>query len=328
MAHIFEAGDFDSDLIRSRTVAIIGYGNQGHAHALNLRDSGVRVIVGSDPARGSFAKASGAGFEVVSVREASRRGDVVALSLPDETMAGVYEAEVASQLTEGQCLLFVHGFNIHFGFIKPPMCVDVVVVGPKGPGRGLRAAYEAGKGLAALVGVHQDKSGKAESIALSYAWGLGCSRSMVMRTTFREEAETDLFGEQAILCGGIPALIKMGYDTLIEAGYQPEAAYFETLHETKLIVDLLVSRGIAGMREAISNTAEWGGYRAGEELINAGTRKTMKAILARIQDGSFAKEWVDENASGNRRLGAFRAENKSHGSESVGKSIRKRIGIE
>lgn len=327
MAHIYSATDFDPELIKSRVVGLIGYGNQGHAHALNLRDSSVNVIVGSSSGRGSYSRAMDAGFEVVSVGEASRRADVIVLSLPDESMARIYHAEIESELREGQCLNFVHGFNIHFGFIKPPSFVDVTVVGPKGPGWGLRAAYQQGNGLAALVGVGQDATGLAEEIALSYAWGLGCARSMVMRTTFREETETDLFGEQAVLCGGIPALIKMGYETLVEAGYQPEAAYFETLHETKLIVDLLVSRGIAGMRLAISDTAEWGGYLAGDLIVNDGTRKTMKEILARIQDGSFAKEWVEESASGGERLAKFRAENRAHGSEVVGAEIRPKIGL-
>ncbi len=327
MAHIYGPSDFDPDLIKSRVVGLIGYGNQGHAHALNLRDSGVAVLVGSSPGRGSYSKAKDAGFEVVRVSEAARRADVIVLSLPDESMARIYHEEIESELHDGQCLNFVHGFNIHFDFIKPPAFVDVTVVGPKGPGWGLRAAYVEGKGLAALVGVAQDASGIAEKIALSYAWGLGCARSMVMRTTFREETETDLFGEQAVLCGGIPALIKMGYDTLVEAGYQPEAAYFETLHETKLIVDLLVARGMAGMRLAISDTAEWGGYQAGDLLVNDETRKTMKQILSRIQDGSFAKEWVDEAASGGSRLAAYRALNGKHGSEAVGAEIRPKIGL-
>lgn len=327
MAYIYPSEAFDPRLIQSRTVAIIGYGNQGHAHALNLRDSGVKVLVGSQPRRKSYQQALADGFVVLSVGEAAKEADVLVLALPDETMAGVYAADVRPFVKSGKCLVFVHGFNLRFGLIKPPRDTDVVVVGPKGPGWGLRAAYRDGNGLAAFVAVHQDYSGEAEALALSYAWGLGCARSIVMRTSVAEETETDLFGEQAVLCGGIPALIQAGYDTLIEAGYQPEVAYFEVLHETKLIVDLIVSRGIAGMRQAISDTAEFGGYLAGEAVVTDQTREAMRGLLARIQSGEFAKQWVSEARNGRARMQSYREDDRNHTSEEVGAKIRQQIGL-
>ncbi|HZH98238.1 MAG TPA: ketol-acid reductoisomerase, partial [Fimbriimonadaceae bacterium] len=272
MARTFHDADFDPGVIRSARVAVLGYGNQGHAHAQNLRDSKVQTIVGAREGGAGWLRARADGFEPMSLRDAVRSADVLVMTLPDVQMGEIFRESIEPNLRRDHTLLFVHGFNIHYGFIKPPAEVDVSMVAPKGPGRGLRAEYIKGAGLPALVAVHQNPSGVALSAALSYAWGIGSARSLVLETSFREETECDLFGEQAVLCGGVIELVKAGYETLVAAGYEPEAAYFECVHETKLIVDLLVTRGLKGLREAISDTAEWGGYTAGPQVVGKSSR--------------------------------------------------------
>jgi ketol-acid reductoisomerase len=322
MANFTFDRDIDPRILLERKVAVVGYGNQGHAHALNLRDSGVNTCVALHAASKSRAKAESDGMTVVEVPEAAQWADAIMFCTPDVPMREIYETGVAEHLREGQALLFAHGFNIHFGQIKPPPFVDVAMVSPKGPGKALRAEYWAGRGLAALVAVAQDASGRAWDVANAYAWGIGCGRVGLLRTTFREETETDLFGEQAVLCGGIPELVKAGFQTLVDAGYQPEVAYFECLHETKLIVDLLYEAGLAGMRKAISDTAEWGGFVAGPEVIGDPSRQAMQAVLERIQSGEFAREWIAENAAGLPRMSRLREEEKEHAAEVVGTPLR------
>jgi ketol-acid reductoisomerase len=298
MPRTFTDADFDPGVIRSARVAVLGYGNQGHAHALNLRDSKVEVRVGAREGGSGWARATGDGFSPLPITEAVRSSDVLVMALPDVQMGEIYRAEVEPHLRRDHTLLFVHGFNIHFGYIQPPAEIDVVMVAPKGPGWGLRAEYVKGAGLPALVAVHKNPSGVALASALSYAWGIGSARSLVLETTFREETECDLFGEQAVLCGGLIELVKAGYETLVDAGYEPEAAYFECVHETKLIVDLLVTRGLQGLREAISDTAEWGGYTAGPQVIGKSSRTAMKKVLKTIQSGEFARDWMEKAPSG------------------------------
>lgn len=324
MAHYYSESEADPAVIRSKVVAVLGYGNQGHAHALNLRDSGVEVVVGSHAGGKSWAAAEGQGFRVLSVDEAARGADLLVMSLPDVPMSAIYKSDIEPHLRPGQTILFVHGFNIRYNLIQPGSDVDVIMVSPKGPGAQLRTEYSAGRGLAALVAVHQDASGSSLAQALSYAQALGCFRSTVLATTFREETECDLFGEQAVLCGGLIELVKAGFETLVAAGYEPEAAYFECVHETKLIVDLLVTHGLSGMRLAISDTAEWGGYLAGPRVVNEGSRAAMKELLAAIQDGSFARDWIAESQSG-ERLRGFREEGSSSQLESVGSDLIPRI---
>jgi len=293
-----------SEIILHKRVAVIGYGNQGRAQALNLRDSGVDVIIGQRQGRG-FDQALADGFQPVPIAEAVRLADVMMLTLPDELMGSIYSAEIEGGLREGQTLLFSHGFAIHYRQIVPPGFVGVALVSPKGQAAGVRVMYEQGSGVPALIGVHQ---GDARPVALSYAWACGYTRSLIVDTTFREETETDLFGEQAVLCGGMIEIIKAGFDTLVEAGYSEEAAYFECVHETKLIVDLLVARGLGEMRRAISDTAEFGGYLAGPRLVTDETRAEMRRVLADIQSGAFARRWVDEAAAGKPELTRLRAE--------------------
>ncbi len=322
MAQMYYDRDAQLDLISNRTVAIIGYGSQGHAHALNLQESGVKVIVGLYEASKSIAKAESAGLEVHSVAEAASLANWIMILLPDEAQRSVYEQEIAPYLTKGKVLSFAHGFNIHFGQIIPPPDVDVVMVAPKGPGHLVRRTYEQGQGVPCLFAVYQDASGKARDLAMAYAKGIGGTRAGILETTFREETETDLFGEQAVLCGGLSALIKAGFETLVAAGYQPELAYFECLHEVKLIVDLIVEGGLANMRHSISNTAEYGDYTRGPRIITDETRAEMKKILQEIQSGKFAREFVLENQAGKPGFTAMRRQESEHPIEEVGKDLR------
>jgi ketol-acid reductoisomerase len=322
MASISYEKDADAALLTSRKVAVIGYGSQGHAHALNLKDSGIDVRVGLREGSSSRAKAEAAGLTVKTVAEATSEADVVMILLPDTEQKSVYEADIAPNLSDGDALLFAHGFNIRFGQIKPPSGIDVGMVAPKGPGHLVRRTYESGGGVPALIAVSQDASGKARALSLSYAHAIGATRAGVLETTFEEETETDLFGEQVVLCGGITELVMAGYETLVEAGYQPESAYFECLHELKLIVDLMYENGISGMRFSISDTAEYGDLTRGPRIINEGTRAEMKKILGEIRDGSFAEEWIAENRAGRPRYNELKAKGQEHPIEKVGAELR------
>jgi ketol-acid reductoisomerase len=322
MARMYYDSDANLDLLAGKTVAIIGYGSQGHAHALNLKDSGVNVIVGLYPGSKSTAKAEAAGLTVKSVADASAAADYIMILLPDEAQKTIYTNEIAPNLKAGKVLLFAHGFNIHFAQVVPPADVDVVMVAPKGPGHLVRRTYEQGEGVPCLFAVYQDASGQARDRAMAYAKGIGGSRAGILETTFREETETDLFGEQAVLCGGLSALIKAGFETLVEAGYQPELAYFECLHEVKLIVDLVVEGGLAKMRDSISNTAEYGDYTRGPRVVTDATKAEMKKILSEIQSGQFAREFVLENVSGKAGFTAMRRREAEHQIEDVGKELR------
>jgi ketol-acid reductoisomerase len=322
MARMYYDTDANLDLLAGKTIAIIGYGSQGHAHALNLKDSGVNVIVGLYPGSKSVAKAEAAGLTVKNVADASAAADMIMILLPDEVQRTIYKEEIEPNLKPGNALAFAHGFNIHFGQVVPPADVDVVMIAPKGPGHLVRRTYEQGQGVPALFAVYQDATGQARDRAMAYAKGIGGTRAGVLETTFREETETDLFGEQAVLCGGLSALIKAGFETLVEAGYQPELAYFECLHEVKLIVDLVVEGGLATMRDSISNTAEYGDYTRGPRLINAQTKVEMKKILSEIQSGQFAREFVLENQSGKAGFTAMRRQEAEHPIEEVGKDLR------
>lgn len=292
--------DCNLGLIKNRTIAILGYGSQGHAHALNLRDSGMNVVVGLRKESKSWKVAEDAGLKVMTTAEAAKAGDMIMMLVPDETCPAIYKQDVEPNLKEGDVLMFAHGFNIHFNQVIPPENVDVIMVAPKGPGHTVRSQYVEGKGVPSLIGVHQDYSGKARELALAYASGIGAGRAGILETSFREETETDLFGEQAVLCGGITELMKAGYDTLTEAGYAPEMAYFECIHEMKLIVDLINSGGFEMMRYSVSNTAEYGDYRTGKRIITEDTRKAMKDVLHEIQDGTFASEFIQEFSSGHK----------------------------
>ncbi|MCX7832421.1 MAG: ketol-acid reductoisomerase [Actinobacteria bacterium] len=321
MAKIYYETDADLNYLKEKTVAIIGYGSQGRAHALNLKDSGINVVVGLRKGSPSWEKAETDGLYVLSVEEAANKGDLIAFLAPDEAHKSIY-AQIKQFLQEGKALLFAHGFNIHFNQIVPEPYLDVIMVAPKGPGDLVRKQYEEGSGTPGLVAVYQDYTGNALNVALAYAKGIGCTRAGVIETTFKEETETDLFGEQAVLCGGATALIKAGFETLVEAGYQPEVAYFECLHELKLIVDLIQSRGISGMREVISNTAEYGDLTVGPKIIDEHVRNNMKAVLERIQSGEFAREWILENQAGRPVFNALRNKDKEHLIEKVGKKLR------
>jgi ketol-acid reductoisomerase len=314
--------DADHSLIAGRKVAVIGYGSQGHAHALNLRDSGVDVRVGLREGSNSRAKAEAAGLRVLTVADAAAEADLVMVLLPDTEQKRVYEAEIAPHLSDGDALFFAHGFNIRFERITPAAGIDVAMVAPKGPGHLVRRTYTEGSGVPALIAVHQDASGKARDLALSYAAAIGGARAGVLDTTFTEETETDLFGEQVVLCGGVTALVQAGFETLVEAGYQPESAYFECLHELKLIVDLMYENGIGGMRFSISDTAEYGDLTRGPRIVNDGVKAEMKKILGEIQDGSFAKEWVAEDEAGRPNYKKLKAEGEAHQIEAVGKELR------
>ncbi|MDP5339015.1 MAG: ketol-acid reductoisomerase [Nodularia sp. (in: cyanobacteria)] len=322
MARMYYDEDANLDLLAGKTIAIIGYGSQGHAHALNLKDSGLNVIVGLYPGSKSAAKAEAAGLTVKSVADAAKAADFIMILLPDEVQKTVYKEEIEPNLEEGNVVAFAHGFNIHFGQVVPPANVDVVMVAPKGPGHLVRRTYEQGQGVPALFAVYQNASGQARDRAMAYARGIGGTRAGILETTFREETETDLFGEQAVLCGGLSALIKAGFETLVEAGYQPELAYFECLHEVKLIVDLVVEGGLAEMRDSISNTAEYGDYTRGPRVVNANTKAEMKKILSEIQSGQFAREFVLENQSGKPGFTAMRRQEAEHPIEEVGKDLR------
>ena len=325
MARIFYQQDCDLQKLAGKTVAIIGYGSQGHAHALNLKDSGVDVIVGLYEGSKSWAKAEAQGLKVMTSAEAAKAADIIMILINDEKQAALYKESIEPNLTEGKTLAFAHGFNIHFGCIKPPKNVNVIMIAPKGPGHTVRSEYQAGKGVPCLIAVEQDATGDAWDIGLAYALGIGGARAGVLETTFRTETETDLFGEQAVLCGGVCELIHAGFDTLVEAGYEPEMAYFETCHEMKLIVDLIYQSGFAGMRYSISNTAEYGDYITGPKIITEETKKTMKKILKDIQDGTFAKDFLLDmsSAGGQVHFNAMRKLASEHPSEAVGADIRK-----
>ena len=322
MATIYYDKDADLRVLAGKTIAIVGYGSQGHAHALNLRDSGQRVVVGLYRGSRSWAKAEQEELTVLPVREAAERGDVIMLLVPDPVQPALYAQEIAPALKPGKMLLFAHGFNIHYGQIVPPPEVDVAMVAPKGPGHRMRELFVEGQGVPALLAVHQDASGRAKELALAYAKGIGATRAGVIETTFREETETDLFGEQTVLCGGVTALIKAGFETLVEAGYQPEVAYFECLHELKLIVDLIWQGGLSYMRYSVSDTAEYGDYTAGPRVIDDHVRQTMRQLLKEIQDGTWAKNWLLENQVGRPNFNALRRREAEHPIEQVGKRLR------
>jgi len=322
MATIYYEHDADPSVITSRKVAIIGYGSQGHAHALNLRDSGVDVRVGLRPGSSSRAKAEAAGLRALSSAEAATEANVIMMLAPDTAQQEIYKEDIEANLRPGDVLMFAHGFNIRFGLIDPPEGVDVAMVAPKGPGHLVRRTYEGGGGVPALLAVERDATGKAKALGLSYAWGIGATRAGVLETTFKEETETDLFGEQVVLCGGLTSLIKAGFDTLVEAGYQPESAYFECLHEVKLIVDLIYEHGITGMRYSISTTAEYGDMTRGPRVINDAVRQEMKNILADIQSGAFATEWIEENRKGLPNYHRLQKEGAEHPVEKVGAQLR------
>lgn len=323
MAKIYYENQADLNHIKGKKIAIIGYGSQGHAHALNLKDSGMDVRVGLYPGSKSWAKAEADGLRVLSNADAAAEADIIMFTLPDPIQAQVYNADIAPHLKAGDTLMFAHGFNIRFGQIVPPADVDVSMVAPKAPGHRVREVFKEGSGVPALVAVQQDASGKALANALAYAKGLGSTRAGVLETTFKEETETDLFGEQVVLCGGVSELVKASFQTLVEAGYQPEIAYFECLHELKLIVDLIYQGGLSYMRYSISDTAEWGDYVSGPKIITDETRKTMKEVLARIQSGEFAEEWMDEYHSGRKKFFETRKREQNQQIEVVGKQLRR-----
>ena len=324
-ARIFYQQDCDINVLKGKRVAIIGYGSQGHAHALNLKESGVDVVVGLYEGSKSWAKAEQQGLTVMTTEEAAKTSDIIMILIPDEKQAALYKKSIEPYLTEGKTLAFAHGFNIHFGCIVPPKNVNVIMIAPKAPGHTVRSEYQAGKGTPCLIAVEQDATGNAQDIGLAYALGIGGARAGVLETTFRTETETDLFGEQAVLCGGVCALMQAGFETLCEAGYDPRNAYFECIHEMKLIVDLIYQSGFAGMRYSISNTAEYGDYVTGPKIVTAETKKAMKQILTDIQDGTFAKEFLLDMSPAGRQV-HFKAMRKlasEHPSEKVGAEIRK-----
>ena len=323
MAKIYYQEDCDLSLLQDKTIAVIGYGSQGHAHALNLKESGCNVLVGLYEGSKSWAKAEAQGLTVYTAAEAAKKADIIMILINDEKQAALYKESIEPNLEPGNMLMFAHGFAIHFGQIKPPADVDVAMIAPKGPGHTVRSEYLAGKGVPCLIAVQQNATGKAHDLALAYALGIGGARAGVLQTTFREETETDLFGEQAVLCGGVCALMKAGFETLVEAGYEPESAYFECIHEMKLIVDLIYESGFAGMRYSISNTAEYGDYITGPKVVTEDTKKAMKKILSDIQDGTFAKDWLLENQAGCPHFMAMRKKQASHQLEQVGAELRK-----
>ncbi len=322
MAKVYYDKDADLGVLKDKTIAVIGFGAQGHAQAQNLRDSGLKVIVAELPGTPNYEKAKKAGMEVVSTEEAAKRGNYIQILIPDELQADVYKKSIAPNLAKGKVLGFSHGFNIRFKQIVPPKDVDVVMVAPKGPGVLVRKQFEDKKGVPCLVAVEQNASGAAKEIALAYAKGIGGTRAGVIETTFTEETETDLFGEQCVLCGGATSLVKAGFETLVEAGYQPEIAYFECMHELKLIVDLMYEKGIYGMRQAISNTAKYGDVTVGPIIVDKDTKERMKKALARVKDGSFAKEWIEENKSGRKKFNELLGKDKEHLIEKVGAKLR------
>jgi ketol-acid reductoisomerase len=319
---MFYDDDADLSLLDGKTVAIIGFGSQGHAHAQNLKDSGIDVVVGLREDSSSVQDAKDAGLEVLPVADAASRGDVVMLLVPDEKHREVWEGDVRDGIADGNLLLFGHGFSVLYGEVEPPPGVDVALAAPKGPGHLVRRQYTEGSGVPGLIAIHQDATGNAKALALAYAKGIGCTRGGVFETTFKDETETDLFGEQAVLCGGASALVQAGFDTLVEAGYPPEMAYFECLHELKLIVDLMYEKGLAGMRYSISNTAEYGDYTRGPRVVNEETKAEMKRILGEIQSGDFAREWIAENRAGQENFQRMRSEQAATQVEATGKELR------
>ncbi|MGC4983123.1 ketol-acid reductoisomerase [Streptomyces sp. DT193] len=323
MAELFYDDDADLSIIQGRKVAVIGYGSQGHAHALSLRDSGVDVRVGLHEGSKSKAKAEEQGLRVVTPSEAAAEADVIMILVPDPIQSQVYEESIKDNLDDGDALFFGHGLNIRYGFIKPPAGIDVCMVAPKGPGHLVRRQYEEGRGVPCIAAVEQDATGNAFALTLSYAKAIGGTRAGVIKTTFTEETETDLFGEQAVLCGGTAALVKAGFETLTEAGYQPEIAYFECLHELKLIVDLMYEGGLEKMRWSVSETAEWGDYITGPRIITDATKAEMKKVLAEIQDGTFARNWMDEYHSGLKKYNEYKTQDENHLLETTGKELRK-----
>ncbi|HHT9134969.1 MAG TPA: ketol-acid reductoisomerase [Candidatus Avalokitesvara rifleensis] len=325
MATIYYDSDADLKHLKDKKIAVIGYGSQGHAQTQNLRDSGLDVLIGLRPSGRSYESAMSHGFSPVSIEEATKAGDIIHILLPDEVHVSVYDSQIGPHLRKGKTLSFSHGFNIHFKQIVPPDGIDVIMVAPKGPGTLVRSEYQKGGGVPCLMAIHQDASGTAKDTALAFAKGVGGTRAGVILTTFAEETETDLFGEQTVLCGGVSALIKAGFDALVEAGYQPELAYFECVHEIKLIVDLIYEGGLAHMRNTVSNTAEYGDLTRGPRVIDNHTRKEMKKILKEIQDGQFAKEWVMENKTGGVKFNALRKNEKELLLEKVGKELRQKM---
>ena len=322
MAKVYTDKDADLGVLKNKTLAVLGFGSQGHAHALNLKESGLKVIIGLYEGSKSIAVAKEKGFEVVTTAEAVKQADVIFVALPDTKQAKVYKKDIAPNLTKGKTLLFSHGFSIHFKTIVPPKNVDVILVAPKGPGHIVRRQYVEGKGVPALIAIYQNASGKAKATALAWAKGIGGTRAGVLQTTFKEETETDLFGEQTVLCGGASALIQAGYETLVEAGYQPEMAYFECLHELKLIVDLMNEAGISGMRFSISETAKWGDVSVGPKIVDSSVKKRMKAALKDIQSGKFAKGWISEYEGGYKKYNALLKKGENHSIEKVGSRLR------
>lgn len=322
---VYEVSDADPTLLEGKRIAVIGYGSQGHAHALNLKDSGYSVVVGLYEGSASAERAREAGLEVKTVAEAAAEADLIALLIPDTMQAAVYADAIAPNLSAGNTLLFAHGFNVHYGEITAPAGVDVVLVAPKSPGDMVRREYKDGRGVPGLAAVHQDASGNAFQTALAYANGLGCTRAGVIQTTFKDETETDLFGEQAVLCGGFSELVKAGFETLVEAGYEPELAYFECLHELKLIVDLAYAKGLSGMRAEISDTAEYGDYVSGPRVIGAASKEAMREVLHDIQSGAFARRWIKEARGDRSEFHCLRETEKAHAIESVGEHLRSRM---
>ena len=325
MAKIYYETDCNQALLKGKKVAVIGYGSQGHAHSLNLRDSGVDVTVGLYEGSPSKEKAKARGLKVANTGEAVKAADIIMILVNDEKQAALYRSEIEPNLAPGKTLAFAHGFNIHFGQIRTPKDIDVIMVAPKGPGHTVRSEFEEGKGVPCLVAVQQDASGKAKETALAYAAAIGGARAGVLETTFKEETETDLFGEQAVLCGGVTALMKAGFETLVEAGYQPESAYFECLHEMKLIIDLVVQGGMSFMRYSISDTAEYGDYTVGKKIITDEVKAEMRKVLGRIQDGSFAREWILENQAHRPHFNAMRRLEKEHLIEKTGAELRAKM---
>ncbi len=327
MANVYYENDADLSLLDGRTVGVIGYGSQGHAHALSLKDSGVDVVVGLYEGSSSWPRAEEAGLRVATVSDVAQQADMMMMLVPDHLQSRIYRESIQPHLAEGKTLMFAHGFNIHYQQIVPPPQVDVSMVAPKAPGHRMREIFTRGSGVPGLLAIHQDSSGKAKENALAYAKGVGCTRAGVLDTTFKEETETDLFGEQTILCGGVSALIKAGFETLVEAGYQPESAYFECLHELKLIVDLIYQGGLGYMRYSVSDTAEYGDYSRGPRVIDEHVKENMKLILEDIQNGSFAREWIAENDEGRPRFNRMRQEDADHSIEKVGVTLRDMMGF-
>ena len=322
MAKMYYANDCDLSLLNGKTVAVIGYGSQGHAHALNLKESGVKVVVGLYEGSPSWPKAEAAGLKVMTAADAAKAADLIMILINDEKQPAMYEKDIAPHLTSGKALAFAHGFNIHFGQIVPPADVDVIMIAPKGPGHTVRSQYEEGRGVPCLIAVHQDATGRAKDLSLAYAAGIGGARAGVLETSFREETESDLFGEQAVLCGGVSELIKAGFETLVAAGYEPEIAYFECCHEMKLIVDMINQGGLSYMRYSISDTAEYGDYRVGKRIITDETRKEMRKVLTEIQEGAFARDWLLENKANRPFFRAKRRVEQHQLIEQVGKKLR------